>query len=96
VAPPLLNRGAGMTVVHLRFELRAPEMAWEVGLFNLWGDAVRDFGGDSRGPGPRDLVWDGRDDQGRSVGPGIYVAWLETKSETGLVHRRAKSRLVVR
>ena len=26
---------------------------------------LRDFGGDGLGPGPRDLLWDGRDDRGR-------------------------------
>jgi hypothetical protein len=96
VVPPLLNREAGVTAVHLNFELSGAEASWEVGLFNLWGDLVRDFGGDNRGPGPRDLVWDGRDDRGTPVGPGVYVAWLQIRSEAGLIRRQGKSRLVVR
>jgi len=96
VVPPVLDRVTGQTALHLVFALAGNEMTWEVRLFNLWGDGIRDFGGDARGPGPRDLVWDGRDDRGQEVGPGAYVAWLETRSETGLVVRRQKRRLVVR
>ncbi len=96
VVPPVLDRVAGPTVVHLRFILLRDEVSWEVRLFNLWGDQVRDFGGDARGPGPRDLIWDGTRDDGRVEPSGAYLAWLETRSDSGLIRRREKFRLVVR
>ncbi|MDX2472212.1 MAG: lamin tail domain-containing protein [Candidatus Krumholzibacteria bacterium] len=96
VTPPLLDRLRGPSAVHIRFGLAGPESSWEVVLFNLWGDQVRDFGGDARGAGPRDLVWDGRDDTGQVVGVGPYIAWLEIRSEEALVLRREKSVVVVR
>jgi len=94
--PPVLEPQNGVTAVHLQFTLGAAEVSWQLRLFNLWGDPVRDFGGDARGPGPRDLVWDGRDDRGQTAPPGAYLVWLETRSETGLVRRRRKIRMVVR
>ncbi len=96
VVPPLLDRVAGPSAVHLRFSLAIPESSWKVRLFNLWGDEIRDFGGDTRGPGPRDLVWDGRDNDGRPVGAGAYLVWLQTRTGQGLVQRREISRMVVR
>ncbi len=96
VVPPVLDRITGPTAVHLKFTLVGAETSWEVRLFNLWGDGVRDFGGDARGPGPRDLVWDGHTDSGWQVGPGAYLVWLETRSASGLVQRREKFRMVVR
>ena len=54
------------------------------------------LGGDARGAGPRDLVWDGRDDAGHLVAVGPYIAWLEIRSIDELVLRREKSVVVVR
>jgi len=96
VVPPEVDRAAGVAAVHLQFALRPGEEGWVLRLFNLWGDTVRDFGGDARGPGLRDLVWDGRDDQGRLVEAGALIVWLETRSPNGDPLRREKVRLVVR
>ena len=96
VSPPLLDRLTGPSAVHIRFSLVGVEAGWEVLVFNLWGDEVRDFGGDVRGPGPRDLVWDARDNSGRSVGPGAYIVWLEIRRDNDQVLRREKVRMVVR
>jgi len=96
IQPPVLDQQGGVPVVHLSFLLASPEVAWELQIFNLWGDGVRDFGGDARGAGPRDLLWDGCNDQGRAVGPGAYLVWLETRSEAGVVQRRDILRMVVR
>lgn len=96
VAPMVLDRLRGISAVHLQFVLVGDEVSWEVRLFNLWGDQVRDFGGDARGRGPRDLVWDGTGDHGERLPPGAYLVWLEIRSSGGLVARREKVRLVVR
>ena len=96
VVPPVLEPVSGITVSHILFELLSDEYSWEVRIFNLWGDLVRDFGGDARGAGPRDLIWDGKGDYGGSEPPGAYVVWLETRTADGAVVRREKVRLVVR
>ena len=96
VRPPLLDRAAGASAVHLEFDLAGREQSREVRVFNLWGDVVRDFGGDAGGAGPRDLIWDGRDDAGRRVPAGAYVVWLETRAEAGDPVRRERCVVVVR
>ena len=94
--PPLLDRRTGPVALHLTFGLAGDETGWELRLFNLWGDGVRDFGGDARGAGPRDLLWDGTNDAGLPVSVGAYLAWLETRAADGRILRREKFRLVVR
>ena len=96
VTPSILDRVTGPTAVHLTFGLVDNEVSWEVAVFNLWGDEVRNFGGDVRGAGPRDLIWDGRDNSGREVGAGAYIAWLEVRGLDESVLRREKIVLVVR
>ncbi len=96
VSPPLLDRNRGPFAVHLCFSLWGQEAVWELIVFSLWGEAVRDFGGDARGQGPRDLVWDGRDNGGQPVASGAYIAWLEVRSASDLVLRRDKIVAVVR
>jgi hypothetical protein len=96
VLPTILDPAAGVTTVHFLFRLAEPQAAWGLRVFDLWGGLVRDLGGDSLGPGPRDLIWDGRDDQGRLAGPGGYVGVLEVRDHglQGLV--RSKVLLVIR
>lgn len=94
--PPLLDRAAGTSSCHIRFVLADAELSWSLRIFNLWGDQVRDFGGDERGPGPRDLIWNGADDRGALVLVGAYVVWLEVRGAAGGISRRQKIRLVVR
>jgi len=96
VAPLLLDREAGVSTCHFIFLLSPAEVSWQLKIFNLWGDLVRDFGGDDRGPGPRDLIWNGTDESGRSVADAAYVVWLEVRDNEGGIRRRQKVRLVVR
>lgn len=95
-SPLLLDRETAPASMHLQFGLSGTEAAWELRIFDLWGDLVRDFGGNAHGPGPRDLVWSGRDDRARLVAPGAYLAWLQVRDAAGVVLRREKLRLVVR
>jgi enediyne biosynthesis protein E4 len=37
---------------------------------------------DGQGAGPHSIVWDGRDDRGRAVGPGVYFCRLEAGGAT--------------
>ena len=36
-------------------------------------------------PGPRDVTWDGRDDDGRPAPPGVYVCCLEAGAARSMV-----------
>ena len=56
----------------------------EVTLFTLAGKSVRRLAahGQSAGAG-RTLVWDGRDDSGRSVSPGLYRCEVKTETSRG-------------
>jgi len=81
--PPVLDRAAGG--VHAVFTVAGLDRRWRLRVFDLWGRVVRDFGGDAVGAGPRDLLWDGRDDAGVPVPPGGYVFALETWSAAGAV-----------
>lgn len=78
LVPPVLDPVAGAAGVHALFTLGTDRAGWRLRVYDLWGAPVRDFGGDALGPGPRDLLWDGRDDAGRAVPRGGYVFVLET------------------
>ena len=65
-------------VLHLQFILPADHQGWDACVYDLWGHQVRDLGGDSLGPGPRDVVWDGRNDDGDLVVFGAYVVLLRS------------------
>jgi hypothetical protein len=96
VEPSILDPAAGVTTVHFLFTLREPQAAWELRVFDLWGGLVRDLGGDSLGPGPRDLIWEGKDDQGRRAGPGGYVGLLEVRDRRFQSLSQSKVLLVIR
>lgn len=96
VHPAVLDPERGLTVLHFLFTLDGPQAGWELRVFDLNGCLVRDLGGESLGPGPRDLIWDGTDDLNRPAGPGGYVALLEIRDrfDQGLI--REKALLVIR
>ncbi len=77
------DRGDEESVLHLLFRLHEGERAWEARIFDLWGREVRDLGGDRLGPGPRDVLWDGRSNEGQRVPAGAYVVLLRTYSVDG-------------
>ena len=83
LAPPVLDGRAGGSL-HAIFVLAADRVGWRLRLYDLWGMPVRDFGGDALGAGPRDLLWDGRDDRGQAVPAGGYVFLLETWGPDGV------------
>ena len=53
-------------------------------MFTLAGKSVLRLAahGQSAGAG-RTLVWDGRDDSGRSVSPGLYLCEVKTETSRG-------------
>jgi hypothetical protein len=91
VAPNPFRRDAGDGAVRLSFRVPVGADGWELRILDLWGQPVFDGGGDELGAGPRELHWDGRDDAGRTVPPGAYVALLRWRHRDGGVtaaHRR--------
>lgn len=77
--PPVLKPEEGVSAQHFRFVVESPLQGYTLQIFNTWGEMVRDFGGDQAGPGPRDLIWDGRDDTGALLGQGAYLSLLHLR-----------------
>jgi len=96
IEPTMLHPASGVTTVHLSFQILEPAAGWSLQIFSTWGDLVRDMGSQLDGPGPRDLIWDGRDDQGNSVSQGAYIALREHRDEVGGRLRREKGLVLVR
>jgi flagellar hook assembly protein FlgD len=59
----------------LRFEVPFDADA-TLALYDLRGQRVRTLHTGSLSAGPHDLEWDGKDDEGRDVASGVYVARL--------------------
>jgi hypothetical protein len=72
------NPSAFGSVVHLPMLVPSNAGGAVVEIMNAAGHRVwrRDLG--SLGAGPFTLDWDGRNDAGRDVAPGVYTAWLVT------------------
>lgn len=96
VVPDILDPEAGVSAVHFMFTLSGLQSGWGLRVYDLWGGMIRDFGGENLGPGPRDLPWDGRDDDGISAGPGGYVAVLDIRDRYSNMLDRQKILLVIR
>jgi hypothetical protein len=89
VEPRILDREAG-GVVLIRFEVPPGRSGWRSSIFDLEGHRIRDLGGDDLGSGPRQLVWDGRADDGRAAGPGGYIVLVK------LDHRSWRTLVAIR
>jgi hypothetical protein len=93
---PFYPRNADQAgVLHIQFVLQLGESGWDMCIFDLWGRQVRDLGGDRLGPGPRDVVWDGRDNEGGFVEMGAYVVLLRTYDGGGQIMTGSKRLAVV-
>lgn len=95
VEPAVLDVGEGLTSQHFRFQVPPVARGWDVRIFDTWGHLVRDMGGEFLGPGPRDLVWDGRDDEGRPAGTGAYLVLLQLRDSHGQLVATDKALSVV-
>lgn len=81
--PTAVDRAAGAVAVHLRFMVPVAATGWDLTVFDLDGRRVRDLGGDRAGAGLREVLWDLRDDRGRAVAAGGYVAVLRLAAAVG-------------
>ena len=59
----------------------------EVEVFALGGQRVRSLSSESRGAGRYQTRWEGKDDGGRLVAPGIYLVRIAVDTNDGLVER---------
>jgi hypothetical protein len=89
-APNPFSPGGPHPALHLSFVLGDAERSYDLRVFDLWGHLVRDLAGDDLGPGPRHVVWDGRDDVGRSAPAGGYVVLLRCRATDGAIAREEK------
>lgn len=78
LAPAWPNPASGGAVI--RFDLPAPSHV-ELVLHDVTGARARTLAEGARGAGSHDVRWDGRDDSGRPVPPGIYFLRLAAGGE---------------
>jgi flagellar hook assembly protein FlgD len=95
-APNPFARNAGDGAVHVHLVVPAAAVGYELRIFDLWGRVVRDLGGDDLGPGPRETVWDGRDEAGHALPAGGYVAAVLWRDEGGAAWPATRRLVVIR
>lgn len=71
-APNPTSRGAAVALALPR------RMAARLAVYSVAGRRVRELLDGTVAPGPRTISWDGADDEGRPVAPGLYLFRLET------------------
>jgi hypothetical protein len=70
----------------LKFEVGGDQaVSSEVVIFDLRGRSIRSLFRGQLSPGPQTMVWNGRDDRGRSLGSGIYLVRVKVGQETRTV-----------
>ena len=79
---PNPGRGAARVSISLAGPPDGAPVAIEAALFDLEGRALRTLHRGALARGTTTLEWDGRDGQGRSLGPGLY--FLRLRSAVGL------------
>ncbi len=71
---------------NIRFEVGGSQSVQaEVTIYNVKGQAVRNLMQGSVSPGPQNLVWDGRNNDGRTLATGIYMARVRLADESKTV-----------
>jgi len=69
----------------ISFELAKDKEQVQLIIFNLMGEKVRTFLLNSYASGVHQIEWDGRDDQGRMLESGVYLAQLRSDQQYGKV-----------
>lgn len=73
------------SVTTINFQIAKVERELQLVIFNLMGNPVRSFQLNSLSPGNHQIQWDGRDENGRMVESGIYLAQLRSAQYRGTV-----------
>jgi hypothetical protein len=79
LAAPRPNPSRGQVV--LRFGLSRTGQI-RLGVFGAHGERVRSLVNADHEAGPHEISWDGRNDQGRRVGPGVYFVRLDAEGRS--------------
>ncbi len=96
VSTRVLDRQAGPAAVGVTLVIRDPGRGFRLRVFNLWGENVRELGGDESGPGSRLRYWTGDDDDGRPVPAGGYILVGDVTGKGGVVLERIRVLVGVR
>ena len=72
-------------VTNIQFSVPANAGAVELSVYNVNGRLVRTLVDAEIEAGPHSVVWNGRDEAGRSVATGVYFARLVTAEETDVI-----------
>ncbi len=72
-------------VTNIHFSVPANAGSVELTVYNVNGQVVRTLVNGDIEAGPHSVVWNGRDEAGRSVATGIYFARLVTAQETDII-----------
>jgi len=81
VVSPNPGRGAARVSITVAGPPEGPPVAIEAALFDLQGRALRTLHRGALARGSTTLEWDGRDRQGRVIGPGLYFLRLRSGAE---------------
>ncbi len=82
-------------VQHISFFVSPPAAGWQARIFNLSGRCVRELGGDQLGAGPRDIFWQGNDDNGKQLPSGGYVLLVQQVNNSNELLRSDKLLLAI-
>lgn len=82
------NPSAGDAVIHLYSE---KNQSASLQLYNLQGQLIRTFFERKRLSGEEKLFWNGSDNQGNEVPPGVYLIQLETEKGLKFTHKMIHS-----
>jgi hypothetical protein len=96
LAPNPFSPAEGDGAVHVHLVVPDAAVGYELRIFDLWGRAVRDLGGDDLGPGVRELLWDGRDEAEQRLPAGGYVVLVRWRLPGGSVSTGARRLVVIR
>jgi len=75
-----LVRSHGITTLHLEIPERTSAAPVRIMLYTLTGTPVRELVSETLDPGQYLVGWDGTDDRGRRVQPGVYVAVMTAEN----------------
>ena len=80
MSPIDLVKSHGITTLHLAIPDRTTAAPVRVMLYTLTGTPVRQLVSETLEPGQYIVGWDGKDDRGRRVQPGVYVAVMTAEN----------------
>jgi hypothetical protein len=82
--------------LHVVLEIPEGFEGFRAQVFDLSGERRAHLGADRLGPGPRRLLWDGKDSGSNPLPTGIYVLHLEVFSKSGKTFREVRTLGLVR